>query len=158
MTRSQRVLALGCFSALTFAVILFGQRAEAPSQQQDIDQEQLGVAHPDCDFFGPQRDRFLTDEALRGGMRLRNPRSLSTITNQVSRMIATVPGGSRTHTFDQAHASGSIDSFIFADFQKNGIKPAPSTNDWEFVRRVTLDLTGRIPTADRVMTFVTDTT
>src|SRR5436190_1038567 len=59
---------------------------------------------------------------------------------------------------DQAHASGSIDSFIFADFQKNGIKPAPSTNDWEFVRRVTLDLTGRIPTADRVLTFVADTT
>ena len=56
-----------------------------------------------------------------------------------------VPGGSRTYNFDQSHAAGSIDSYIFADFQANGITPAPKTTDWEFIRRITLDLTGRIP-------------
>ena len=60
-------------------------------------------------------------------------------------MLGFVPGGSRTYNFDQAHAAGSIDSYIFADFQANGITPAPKTTDWEFIRRITLDLTGRIP-------------
>ena len=68
-------------------------------------------------------------------------------------MLGYVPGGSRTYNFDQAHAAGSIDSYIFADFQANGITPAPKTTDWEFVRRVTLDLTGRIPTPDRVLSL-----
>ena len=36
--------------------------------------------------------------------------------------------------------------------------PAPPTTDFEFVRRVTLDLTGRIPTAAAVTSFVNDTT
>ena len=72
-------------------------------------------------------------------------------------MLGYVPGGSRTYNFDQSHAAGSIDSYIFADLQTNGITPAPRTTDWEFIRRVTLDLTGRIPTPDRVLTFVADT-
>ena len=84
-------------------------------------------------------------------------RRLSATTDAVGKMLGFVPGGSRTYNFDQAHAAGSIDSYIFADFQANGITPAPKTTDWEFVRRITLDLTGRIPTADRVLTFVADT-
>jgi hypothetical protein len=39
-----------------------------------------------------------------------------------------------------------------------GITPAPKTTDWEFIRRVTLDLTGRIPAPDRVLAFVADPT
>jgi len=73
-------------------------------------------------------------------------------------MRAVVPGGSRTYDYNQQHAAGSIDSYIWADFQANQITPAPRTTDWEFIRRITLDLTGRIPTPDRVITFVADTT
>ena len=69
-----------------------------------------------------------------------------------------VPPGTPTYSFDQTHQAGSIDSYIFADFQANGITPAPNTTDWEFIRRVTLDLTGRIPAPDRVLVFVADTT
>jgi hypothetical protein len=152
MTRLQRLVSFTGLSVLTFAVVLTGQRTEGVAQEQD----QLAVEHADCDFFGPQRDRFLTDAAIRAGIKLRNPRQLSSITNQVSRMVATVPGGSRTHTFDQNHTAGTIDGYIFADFQKNGIKPAALTNDWEFIRRVTLDLTGRIPTPERAVTFAMD--
>src|SRR5262249_19901541 len=101
---------------------------------------------------------FVTDalDALRGGARF-TPK-LSGLTGQVTRMLATAPapGGSRTYTFDQTHPAGSIDSFIEADFKKHSITPAPRTTDWEFIRRVTLDLTGRIPTPDRVLAFVAD--
>ena len=42
--------------------------------------------------------------------------------------------------------------------QAQGVQPADLTTDWEFIRRVTLDLTGRIPTSARVLAFVADTT
>ena len=38
------------------------------------------------------------------------------------------------------------------------VAPAPATTDYEFIRRVTLDLTGRIPTPAKVLNFVADTT
>jgi hypothetical protein len=37
------------------------------------------------------------------------------------------------------------------------VTPAPPTTDYEFVRRVTLDLTGRIPTTTQVSAFIADT-
>jgi hypothetical protein len=119
-------------------------------------EQQIKYAEPDCPFFGPDRERFYTD-AMRRQSGMPSARRLSATTDAVNAMMGYVPGGSRTYDFDQSHATGSIDSYIFADFQTNGIQPAPKTTDWEFVRRITLDLTGRIPTPDRVLAFVADT-
>lgn len=47
-----------------------------------------------------------------------------------------------------------IDSYIFSALQARGIAPANLANDAEFLRRVTLDLTGRIPSGDYVATFL----
>ena len=134
--------------------ILIGQtdpNAAPPSDSEAL----VKFAEPDCPFFGPDRERFYTDALRRAsGM---PERRLSATTDAVGKMLGYVPGGSRTYNFDQTHTAGSIDSYIFADFKANGIQPAPNTTDWEFVRRITLDLTGRIPTPDRVLTFVADT-
>jgi hypothetical protein len=124
--------------------------------------EPAKVAEPDCPFFGPQRDRYVTEElrktdALRRSGAIRSVHQLTSMTAAVNKLLGYVPGGSRTYTFDQAHQAGSIDSYIGADFQAHGIKAAPKTTDWEFIRRVSLDLTGRIPAADRVLAFVADT-
>ncbi|HLK68189.1 MAG TPA: DUF1549 domain-containing protein [Bryobacteraceae bacterium] len=120
--------------------------------------DQLSVEHANCSYFGSQRERYV-DQALKAaGVISRSSHQLSTLTEQVSTMRAVVPGGSRTYDYNQQHAAGSIDSYIWADFQANQITPAPRTTDWEFIRRITLDLTGRIPTPDRVITFVADTT
>ncbi|HJT87617.1 MAG TPA: DUF1549 domain-containing protein [Bryobacteraceae bacterium] len=91
-----------------------------------------------------------------GGRSGRAAARLGLMTDQVARMLSYVPGGSPTYSFEQTHAAGSIDAYIFADLQKNQITPAPPTTDWEFIRRVTLDLTGRIPLPSRVLTFVAD--
>src|SRR5262249_19864016 len=89
------------------------------------------------------------------------PWRLSNLTERVTAALAPPPGGSRTHDFGssqtQSHATGSIDSYIWADFAANKITPAPKTTDWEFIRRATLDLTGRVPAPDRVLSFVADT-
>ena len=119
-------------------------------------QQELAVEHADCPYFGPQRERFVT-ESVRKSLGMRPAHELSSMTTAVGKMLGYVPGGSRTYNYDQSHAAGSIDSYIFADFQSKNITPAAKTTDWEFIRRVTLDLTGRIPTPDRVLSFVADT-
>src|SRR5579883_1850890 len=119
------------------------------------------VAHPECTYFGPQRDRFAQRE---GAHRLQ----AADLTAQVTRMLAaasttasampSAPGGSRTYGSGGSNNSTNlIDVFIWKAFKANNAIPAAPTNDYEFIRRVTLDLTGRIPTADRVQTFVADT-
>lgn len=49
-----------------------------------------------------------------------------------------------------------IDKFIFARIAKDGIPHAPLSTDYEFLRRVSLDLTGRVPASDDVRSFVAD--
>jgi len=131
------------------------------------DDAQLPVAHGECTFFGPQREHFLPRDPSKRY-------ALSAITDQVTRALGTpsamavtaaampsAPGGSRTFNTGQSSTTGSsnlIDVFIWQAFKANGVTPAAPTNDYEFVRRVTLDLTGRIPTAAAVQSFVSDTT
>ncbi|HEV3200223.1 MAG TPA: DUF1549 domain-containing protein [Bryobacteraceae bacterium] len=146
MKRPRLLSILGGVSVLVCAGLLIGQSSDV----------QLPVEHPECSYFGSQRERYVTDALNAAGMRSRSSHKLSATTEQVTAMRAVLPGGSRTYTYDQSHAAGSIDSYIWADFKANSITPAPRTTDWEFIRRVTLDLTGRIPTPDRVLTFVTD--
>ena len=50
-----------------------------------------------------------------------------------------------------------IDEHIFSRIEQSGMEAAALSSDTEFLRRVTLDLTGRIPDADTVVAFVADT-
>lgn len=119
-------------------------------------QAQENPIPPECSYFGADREK-LSDAVLKATGRSRLHR-LSDLTGKVAAQLSYVPPGSPTYGFDQSHAAGSIDSYIYADIQAQGITPAPMTTDWEFVRRVTLDLTGRIPAAGDVLSFVNDTT
>jgi hypothetical protein len=80
---------------------------------------------------------------------------LTSTTEQALRMAAFAPVP-RAATSGQSYKPDTIDAYIFADLAVNSIQPAPPTTDWEFIRRVTLDLTGRIPDPDRVLSFVAD--
>jgi hypothetical protein len=55
-----------------------------------------------------------------------------------------------------ASYTGTVDRHIFETMAAAGVKPAPKTNDYEFIRRVSLDLTGRIPTPQRLIAFAGD--
>jgi hypothetical protein len=54
------------------------------------------------------------------------------------------------------HASGFIDRLVLGKMQRDGVPHAPLSTDYEFLRRVSLDLTGRIPPSDEVRAFVAD--
>ncbi len=49
-----------------------------------------------------------------------------------------------------------IDEHLFAAMERDSVPFASNTTDSEFLRRVSLDLTGRIPTLDEVTTFLAD--
>jgi hypothetical protein len=81
----------------------------------------------------------------------RPDRQVSDLTRGVAPRI---PG---TGTAGQRVAPRSlIDRHLFGAMAKNGVPHAPLSNDYEFCRRVHLDLTGRIPTPERLLEFVKD--
>lgn len=81
------------------------------------------------------------------------------LTAQVAAVVGRDMRVTRARGFDAARSgSGNfIDQHIFDDLQAHNITPAGKTTDFEFIRRVSLDLTGRIPTADRVLQFAQNT-
>jgi len=128
-----------------------------PSRAQDIaakanplNATQMSVVDSECTFFGAQRDRFLpraarTTDSARGLLTKQfQAASPEKLTVPRAKPFAAAAGG-----------QGSlIDQNIFNALQANNIQPADLTTDYEFIRRVSLDLTGRIPTAAAVTQFV----
>jgi hypothetical protein len=55
-----------------------------------------------------------------------------------------------------AWAKNAIDSFIFAKLKREGLQASPETDKAALNRRVTLDLTGILPTPEEVQAFVSD--
>jgi hypothetical protein len=131
-------------------------------QDRAVDHSKGVVPHPECSFFGPERERYISA--------FKNDHRFSRLTEQVTEMMAAsaqpraaaarlpaVPGGTRTGDMQDLANGGLIDQYIFQAISQAGVKPAALTNDYEFIRRVTLDLTGRIPAPARVLSFVADT-
>lgn len=55
-----------------------------------------------------------------------------------------------------AQAAARIDMLVNAGLQKAGQKPNPLASDEQFVRRVYLDIAGRIPTREETIEFIND--
>jgi hypothetical protein len=136
-------------------VLAFSGLVAGPEDEKDNPAaSQLAVEHPECTFFSGHQERFI-DRTMRPRKPGSSSENLGAFTASVTLMLpGSVRANSRVDLNTQSYAAGSIDAYIFADFQANHITPAARTTDWEFVRRATLDLTGRIPTADAVLTFV----
>lgn len=113
--------------------------------------EELAVEHANCSFFSPKQSFY----AKNGLAAARNKEfEFSRIANDVaSRLpaLAYKDSGGRP-----AESNNVIDKHLFDVWRQNNVTPANRTNDFEFIRRVTIDLTGRIPTAARVQAFVAD--
>src|SRR5262245_24820262 len=101
------------------------------------DEPQLPVAHPECTAFGGGRDK-LAHSALRAASL--SSHALSSTTDQVVHAVRPPVAVTRAKSFNNPRP-GSIDDYLYADMQAQGVKPADLTSDWEFIRRVTLDLT-----------------
>src|ERR1043166_7594087 len=91
----------------------------APARAQETKASELKVSHPDCSFFGPQRERFLPRSATRSGLDDITRKVLSTMPAPAS--IPSIPGGSRTYGKPRANL---IDKEIFRVLQDKGVAPA----------------------------------
>jgi mono/diheme cytochrome c family protein len=69
----------------------------------------------------------------------------------------TVMGDRQGFAWKQPESWGPIDDLVATKWQSMQIEPAPLCSDAEFLRRVSLDLTGLPPSADDVRTFMADT-
>ncbi len=106
--------------------------------------------------------------ALGGG----KPKDLSNMPAEVHaplfRLTKTTPRGAETKRLtsslppvdspDALPAGNLVDVHVFGKMRRDKIPHAPLATDQEFVRRVTLDLTGRIPSPGEVRDFLDDTT
>ncbi len=123
----------------------------------------MPVSDPVCTFFGAQQANFFSGlpPQSNGGriMSVGSPdtRRLDKLTRDVAAMLPPPPGGGRTGSSIDLSKAGLIDKYLFAAMQSAGVQPADTTTDWEFIRRVTLDLTGRIPSPAGVLSFVNST-
>ncbi|MEO1995664.1 MAG: DUF1549 domain-containing protein, partial [Planctomycetaceae bacterium] len=59
--------------------------------------------------------------------------------------------------FPDVPTPSKIDEFVVAKLSQLGIVPAQLCTDSEFLRRVSLDIAGTLPTPDQIATFVADT-
>ncbi len=71
---------------------------------------------------------------------------------KVAVFSASVPLGAPV---DQIPASRTfVDDFVFSNLKEIGVPPSPPCSDATFLRRVTLDITGRLPSTDEVIEFL----
>jgi hypothetical protein len=118
---------------------------------------EMPVSDPQCTFFGPQHDKFVKSNSYASASELTD-RVMTQIAASIELATAAIPsapGGSRTNELEHP-SSNTIDRYIFDALTQKGVAPAPPTTDFEFVRRVYLDLTGRIPAPAEVTAFVND--
>ncbi|QGQ25412.1 DUF1549 domain-containing protein [Gimesia benthica] len=58
----------------------------------------------------------------------------------------------------ESELAAKVDALIEGELKKSGITPAPLASDEDFLRRVTFDLAGRMPTTSEVLLFGLDST
>src|SRR5262245_41730008 len=111
----------------------------------------LAVSSADCTYLEKP------DEFLRAPEQYWQ--ELSGWTEQVAARKDATAGFRRADTSEGAPLprKNFIDEYIFGRMERDGIRPAPLSEDSEFVRRVYLDLTGRIPSVEQFRSFVSDT-
>ena len=123
----------------------------------------IGVQHSECSFFTDAREKLL-DSSLEGDRIAAARRSVLTSSGLSGHVVSAspkmsanfLPQRSRAASSRNLEARGIIDENIFGTLQAAAVTPAPASTDAEFLRRVSLDLTGRIPTGSEVVAFLAD--
>jgi hypothetical protein len=119
-----------CLLALTLP--LLGQSPAPRAVEENLTPEQFQQVH--APLLQPKRD------------------GAAGVTERVAAALPAPKGARISHT-----RANFVDDHIFGKMERDGVKPAAVASDHEFLRRVMLDLTGRIPSAEEVRAFAAST-
>ncbi len=128
------------------------------AQEETASPLQIEGAEPlECSYFTnfsqhSSRGPAILERWLSPGAALQSNRA-GLRTQAVTGMLGSVSDGP---SIEEAEGRSWIDDYIFSALDAQGIAPARLANDAAFLRRVTLDLTGRIPPAETVVEFLSD--
>ena len=115
-------------------------------------------AHGGCTYFGTAG---LSPVATAAGdlaaMKLRTHNTESVLAMMPRRRYGGIAAGAAATTDGDPSACAGIDECVQKAARAAGIPLTYPATDTEFLRRVRLDLTGRIPTKDEVLAFAQDT-
>ena len=75
---------------------------------------------------------------------------------QVAVFRALVPLGPPLLEIAGFEPANYIDELVLAKWKQTGLQPSPATGDSAFLRRVTLDICGRLPTVDEARAFLAE--
>src|SRR3989475_6331176 len=113
----------------------------------------LAAANGDCIFLKNPDEFMLNPERLR--------KADSDLTSQIAMYVSSALSADQptVQTLNAATVARKnfIDDAIFGRMAGAGIQSAALASDAEFLRRVSLDLTGRIPSGAEVVAFIYDT-
>src|SRR5438067_2253617 len=159
-----------------------GQKSEPPLFPLNLDSAHLSLVYNYDRFkeWRQMRRRWLTVLILllASGMLvfgaavdcsfLANPNDFLVNTERIHTMRSDLSSRVQTYLYAASDATSTVDAptiphknfiddSIFNRMAAAGIKSAPLASDAEFLRRVTLDLTGRTPTVPDIDAFLIDT-
>jgi hypothetical protein len=125
----------------------------ADGVQRDVTQEAfLESGNTDCVKTVPEQPGLL--EALRRG----EAPVLVRYEGNYAATTLTVMGDRAGFVWEDLPANNTIDEFVAAKLKRTKTLASPISNDFEFVRRLYLDLTGLPPTPEQIEEFVNDPT
>jgi len=143
----RNVIKRGVGLALSLAVILTAvtqlDRARA-AQEPPIGQSRGQMSETDCSYLKEPRNFDGVDGRHRVDLSRRTEEVAGQLAMTAQQLVA--PQDIPRRNF--------IDNHIFDRMAQGGISSAPLCTDEQFIRRVTLDLTGRTPTPEAVTSFL----
>jgi uncharacterized protein DUF1553/uncharacterized protein DUF1549 len=137
----EKIVLLGLLASM-FGVL--GMAVDRTNSRQEGSGPPRAFTTSDCTFFKEGRERFVNVESQH---RAELSAATQWLSDKRGHPIAT--GDLPRRNF--------IDNYIFDKMGQDGVAPAHISTDAEFIRRVMLDLTGRIPSSVNVRTFVAST-
>ena len=154
--------------AVLLCAAIPGLEAQEAAQQVSLaDQRQQPAAieadvhtpHAECMFFTKEGERFRPAVSNPRDPRYRAQFGLSRMTEDVAQRLVTPEASISSNASGVppiATSKNLIDQYIYKGLQEAGVTPAERTNEYEFVRRVSLDLTGRPPVVERLKSYMAD--
>ena len=150
--KNNKKIAICGAGALLFSGFLVSNAQEQDQTLADDAGITTSVELSDCSFFvNSGRFRRMRADAASGRQYAR-----SELTSHVVKLLRFSSDAPSLKSFAAAETLGTIDKYLFDDMKAQGVTPADKTTDFEFARRATLDLTGRIPNTQRLLSFVAD--